>query len=59
MYSRISLRNYFKQRVNFFISTCFIAVFGLFLTMKVLDILQMFDPITENVAATQVALNLY
>ena len=45
-----------KQKVNFFISATFIAVFGLFFTTKILDVAHAENPIKDAVAATQVAL---
>ena len=48
--------NLLTQKVNFFISAAFIAVFGLFLTTKILDISQHADPITQAVAETADAL---
>ncbi len=53
--------NIFRQNVNFYISTCFIFVFGLFMTDKIIDALQLLNPsmdnpIGESIAATQTAL---
>ncbi len=48
--------NILTQKVNFFISAIFIAVFGLFLTTKILDITQHSDLITQVVAQTADAL---
>jgi hypothetical protein len=48
--------NPLTQKVNFFISATFIAVFGIFLTSKILDVAQADDPIKDAVAATQQAL---
>jgi hypothetical protein len=53
--------NIFKQKVNFYISTCFILVFGLFMSNKIIDLLHLLNPavqnpITDSVAATQAAL---
>lgn len=50
-----------KQQVNFYVSVCFIGVFGLFMSDKVIDALQtlnpgMHNPITESVQATQQAI---
>ena len=48
--------NPLTQKVNFVISATFIAVFGLFLTSKILDVAKATDPIESTVAATAAAL---
>ncbi|HUO56132.1 MAG TPA: hypothetical protein VMU27_01715 [Candidatus Paceibacterota bacterium] len=56
--------NPFSQTVNFYISTCFIAAFGLFMTTQILNAWKVFNPnidnpITDSVQATQQALVNY
>lgn len=48
--------NPLTQKVNFFISACFIASFGLFMTTKIIDFANGNDPIVDAVVATQSAL---
>jgi hypothetical protein len=48
--------NPLTQKVNFAISACFIGVFGLFMTTKIIDFAHADDPIVDAVAATQQAL---
>jgi hypothetical protein len=50
------MRNPLTQKVNSVISLCFIACFGVLMTIKILDFAHAEDPIIDAVAATQVAL---
>ncbi|MBI5003510.1 hypothetical protein HZC00_00235 [Candidatus Kaiserbacteria bacterium] len=47
----------FKQQVNFVISVFFIGSFGLFMTIKVLDLAQLENPITETKGASMTDIN--
>ena len=49
-------RNPLTQKVNFYISTCFIFVFGLMMTIKIIDFAQADNPFTNAVASAQAAL---
>lgn len=48
----------FKQQVNFVISVFFIGSFGLFMTIKVLDLAQLENPITDRIGSSLVASDL-
>jgi len=48
--------NPLTQKVNFFVSATFIAVFGVFFTSKIMDAAQLVNPIKGVVVATQNAL---
>jgi hypothetical protein len=53
--------NLLNQTVNFYVSVCFIMVFGFFMTDQVLNVLKVANPdidnpITDSVQATQQAL---
>ncbi len=50
------MRNPLTQKVNFIVSVCFIASFGILMTVKILDFAHADDPITDSVAATEAAL---
>jgi hypothetical protein len=44
-------KNPLMQKVNFFVSIAFIAVFGFFLTIKIEQAIQLLNPISADAAA--------
>ena len=50
-------KNPLMQKVNFFVSVAFIAVFGFFLTLKIVQAIQIVDPLANDTVATESALN--
>jgi hypothetical protein len=48
-------QNPLTQKVNFYLSTCLILVFGIFMTIKITDFAHADNPITDTVVATQEA----
>ena len=43
-------KNPFMQKVNFFVAVGFIAVFGIFLTIKIVQAIHLLAPITVDAA---------
>ena len=49
-------KNPLMQKVNFYISIVFIAAFGFLLTIKIVQAIQLVNPLSQDTAATVDAL---